>query len=85
MERENIKIVDTTGVELEVEFVSIIEDKEGDGNYLIYTRGETQKSGNKILYISKLVMGKKGYTLENIESEEEWLNVKKIMSQIVSK
>lgn len=85
MEREMIKIIDVDGVELEVELISILEDKDENNKYLVYTKGETQKSGNKILYITKLVVGKKGYELSNITEDEEWMNVKKIMSEIVSK
>jgi len=84
MERERLKIVDESGVALEVEMVSIIEDKDENTKYLIYTKGEAQKSGNKILYISKLVNSEKGYVLYNIDGEDEWVNVKKIMSEIVS-
>jgi len=85
MEREKLKIVDKANVELEVEFVSIIEDKSAQNKYLVYTKGEQQKSGNRILYISRLVSNEGGYVLENIESDDEWQVVKKIMSQIVSK
>lgn len=85
MEREMIKIIDVDGIEAEVELISILEDKDENNKYLVYTKGETQKSGNRILYITKLVVGKKGYELENIVDDEEWMNVKKIMSEIVSK
>jgi len=85
MEKEMIKIVDTDGIELEVEFVSILEDKDESNKYLVYTKGETQKTGNLILYISKLVVEGKCYVLENIDDDDEWGSVKKIMSEIVSK
>lgn len=80
-----IRIIDVDGVEQQVEKVAILEDKEEQNKYLVYAKGETQKSGNKILYIAKLVVGEKGYELDNITDEEEWTNVKKIMSEIVSK
>ena len=57
---------------------------EENGKYVVYTKGETQKSGNKVLYIAKLTVGEKGYELENITDEEEWMNAKKLMSEIVS-
>ncbi len=80
-----IRIIDVDGLELDVEKVAILENEEENTKYLVYAKGETQKSGNKILYISKLVVGEKGYELDNITDEEEWMNVKKIMSEIVSK
>lgn len=85
MEREMIKIIDVDSVEQEVELISLLEDKDENNKYLVYTKGETQKSGNKILYIAKLIIGKKGYELENITEDEEWISVKRIMSEIVSK
>ncbi len=85
MEEEIIRIIDVDGVEQQVEKVAILEDEEEKNKYLVYAKGETQKSGNKILYIAKLTVGEKGYELDNITDEDEWMNVKKIMSEIVSK
>ena len=80
-----IRVVDTDNVELEVELISILEDKEENNKYLVYTKGETQKNGNLILYISKVVVDGNSYVLDNIDDDNEWGNVKRIMSEIVSK
>jgi len=80
-----IRIIDVDGLELDVEKVAILENEEENTKYLVYAKCETQKSGNKILYIAKLTVGEKGYELDNITDEDEWMNVKKIMSEIVSK
>jgi len=85
MEKEMIKVVDTDGIELDVELISILEDKEESNKYLVYSKGETQKNGNLILYISKAAVQGDSYVLSNIDEEEEWGNVKRIMSEIVSK
>ena len=85
MEKEMIRIVDTDGIELDVELISILEDKEENNKYLVYSKGETQKNGNLILYISKAAVQGDSYVLSNIDEEEEWGNVKRIMSEIVSK
>lgn len=85
MEKEMIRVVDTDNVELEVELISILEDKEENNKYLVYTKGETQKNGNLILYISKVVVDGSGYVLDNIDDDNEWGNVKRIMSEMVSK
>lgn len=85
MEKEMIRIVDTNGVELEVELISILEDKEENNKYLVYSKGETQKNENLILYISEVIVKGDKYVLENINDDEEWGNVKRIMSEIVSK
>ena len=85
MEKEMIKVVDTDGIELDVELISILEDKEESNKYLVYTKGETQKNGNLILYISKVAAKGDSCVLENIDDDDEWGNVKRIMSEIVSK
>ena len=85
MEKEMIRVVDTDGMELDVELISILEDKEENNKYLVYTKGETQKNGNLILYISKVVIDGDSYVLDNIDDDAEWGNVKRIMSEIVSK
>lgn len=85
MEKEMIRVVDTDGMELDVELISILEDKEENNKYLVYTKGETQKNGNLILYISKVVIDGASYVLDNIDDDAEWGNVKRIMSEIVSK
>lgn len=85
MEKEMIRVVDTEGIELEVELISILEDKEENNKYLVYTKGETQKNGNLILYISKVAIDGSSYVLENIDDDDEWGNVKRIMSEMVSK
>jgi uncharacterized protein YrzB (UPF0473 family) len=85
MEKEMIRVVDTDGVELDVELISILEDKEENNKYLVYTKGETQKNGNLILYIAKIVIAGNSYVLENVDDDTEWGNVKRIMSEIVSK
>ena len=85
MEKEMIRVVDTDGMELDVELISILEDKEENNKYLVYTKGETQKNGNLILYISKVVVDGASYVLDNIDDDAEWGNVKRIMSEIVSK
>ena len=56
MEKEMIRVVDTDNVELEVELISILEDKEENNKYLVYTKGETQKNGNLILYMTAVVI-----------------------------
>lgn len=85
MDKEMIRIVDTDGIELDVELISILEDKDENNKYLVYSKGETQKNGNLILYISKVVVQGDSYVLSNIDDDDEWGIVKRIMSEIVSK
>ena len=80
--RETIRIVDASDTQLNVELISIIEDS--DYKYLIYSKNEKQKTNNLVLYVSKLRIKEGTYYLENIDDEEEWVNVKRLMSRIIS-
>ena len=83
MDREIIRVIDGDDTQLDVELISILELEKN--KYLVYTKGEKQKSGNMILYISKLRVKDGKYYLENIHSDEEWGKVKSLLGKIISK
>lgn len=83
MEKNIIRIIDYNNDELDVELISILEDN--NMKYLVYSKGERQKSGNLIIYISKLRVKEGKYILENIIDDEEWSCVKKLLSNTISK
>ena len=82
MKREKIKVIDADETVIEVELISILE--KDDRKYIVYTKGETQKSGNLILYITRLKVKDGEYILENIEDDGEWHKVKSLMSKIIN-
>lgn len=81
MERQMIRIIDPDDTELDVELISIVENKKN--KYLVYTKGEKQKSGNMILYISKLKIKGDKYILENIYEDNEWEELKSLLSNLI--
>lgn len=83
MNSKIINILDTDGRKLEVEVITLIEiDLK---KYIVYTKNEKQKNGNLIVYISKLRINDGVYSVENIESEEEWKKVKSTLGKIANK
>lgn len=83
MNSKIINILDTDGRELEIEVITLIEiDLK---KYIVYTKNEKQKNGNLIVYISKLRINDGVYSIENIESEEEWKKVKSTLGKIANK
>ncbi len=83
MNSKIINILDTDGRKLEVEVITLIEiDLK---KYIVYTKNEKQKNGNLIVYISKLRINDGVYSIENIESEEEWKKVKSTLGKIANK
>lgn len=82
MDIKKVRVIDADDTQLDVELISILED---NGNkYLIYSKGEKQKSGNLIIYISKLKIMDDNFYLENIHDDDEWSNVKKLLSNIIN-
>lgn len=83
MNSKIINILDTDGRKLEVEVITLIEiDLK---KYIVYTKNEKQKNGNLIVYIGKLRINDGVYSIENIESEEEWKKVKSTLGKIANK
>ena len=81
MERQMIRIIDPDETELDVELISILENK--NRKYLVYTKGEKQKSGNMILYVSRLRVKRDNYILENIYDDNEWEDLKSLLSNLI--
>ena len=81
MERQMIRIIDPDETELDVELISILENK--NRKYLVYTKGEKQKSGNMILYVSRLKIKRDKYILENIYEDNEWDELKSLLSNLI--
>ena len=81
MERQMIRIIDPDETELDVELISILENK--NRKYLVYTKGEKQKSGNMILYVSRLRVKSGKYILENIYEDNEWEELKSLLSDLI--
>ncbi len=83
MERELIRLIDADDTQLDVELISILEDNFE--KYIIYTKGESQKNGNLIIYVSKLKIKEGKYYLENVHSDDEWSRIKMLLSDIINK
>jgi hypothetical protein len=82
MKREKIRLIDTDETVIDAELISILE--HDNKKYVVYTKGESQKSGNLILYITRLKVKDGEYILENIDNDSEWRRVKSLMSRIIN-
>lgn len=82
MKREKIKVIDIDDTVVDVDLISILE--KDDKKYIVYTKGESQKNGNLILYITRLKVKDGEYILENIEDDNEWRRIKSLMSKIIN-
>lgn len=84
-EREKITIVDSNNVEQEVELVTYLISEDTMNTYLVYTKGEVQGvDEDLIIYVSKIFDNEGVLKLENIEDEEEWSQVQRLMKKIAN-
>lgn len=63
----------------EVELICAFEIPELFGKYIIYTKNESDKDGNTIIYAGKIVMFDNKQFLQDISEGEEWHKLKEIM------
>lgn len=78
MDKEMITVECNGNVE-EVELINTVKTKDGSKEYLIYTKNEQQENGNVLIYVSEL---REGNNLYDIESDEEWAEVKKLIKEL---
>ena len=85
MEKEMIEIVNTNGSIEKVEVVTYLVTEDGQGKYLVYTKGETQgDEGDQVIYISKIVSEDDTLKLDEIQNDEEWSSVQQLLKKIAN-
>lgn len=82
-EKETLTVVREDGREVEVEVLSYFTLKSNNKEYLIYTENKIDKNGNVEVSTSEVVTHEDGsVTLEGVESEEVWAEIKQVMIDI---
>ncbi len=81
MKENMIKII-KDGVEKEVEVLLVFKLEDTNKDYIIFTEGETD-GDLQIVNASVLIETDAGFTLDKIETDEEWAKVKDVMRQVI--
>lgn len=63
----------------EVELICAFEVPELSEKYIIYTKNEKDRDGNTIIYAGKITQKDNNQFLENISEGKEWTKLKNIM------
>lgn len=85
MELERVKMIDLNGNETEVQVITYLISDDGQSNYLVYTKGETQGAEqDKVIYISKLQKEGTDLKLSSITNDEEWSAVQILLKKIAN-
>lgn len=84
---DNKKIITlVNGIEkaIEVELLCAFEIPNTKQKYIVYTKNEKDKERNIIIYIGKLETSNNKQFLINIETENEWNNLKDIIKKMTN-
>lgn len=83
MERETITITDSNGKDIEYELVTVIENEKTNIKYLVYKDLiDDEDSDDVDLYISRVVIENGEEIIEEIEDENEWQQVAKVLDDM---
>jgi len=83
-EKEIIKITDENGLERDAQVLAFFKLKSNEKEYLIYTFNEPAGDDMVTIHASTVQTNEDGsYTLLGIEDENDWVEVKKVMRDII--
>lgn len=83
MERETITITDSNGKDIEYELVTVIENEKTNIKYLVYKDLiDDEDSDDVDLYISRVIIENGEEIIEEIEDENEWQQVAKVLDDM---
>lgn len=83
VERETITITDSNGKDVEYELVTVIENEKTNIKYLVYKDLiEDEDSDDIDLYISRVILENGEEIIEEIEDEDEWQQVAKVLDDM---
>ena len=77
-----LTIVDSKGVETEVEVVIAFKIEATNKEYVIYTKNEKDEDGNITIYASALAEVNGEKQLIGIATDEEWEKIKEIIKEL---
>lgn len=83
-EKEMIVIQNSDGTTIEVEFITYLVSDDQTAKYLVYSKGEKMGDNDEVIYISKFIKDGEVFKLQEIASDEEWLNVQKLLKKIAN-
>lgn len=66
----------------EVELISAFEIKATNKEYIVYSKGEKDRRGNLMVYVSNVDRTSGNPVLLGIETEEEWKLIKEILREL---
>ena len=82
MEKKMMSIVLEDGTIDQVEILLSFEFNDNKKEYVVYTKNETDESGNITIYVSSVVRECDTPKLGGVESDEEWDRIKNVLREL---
>ena len=82
--RDKINVTKPNGESIVAELVTSFKKKDSGERYLIYTLNEIDANGLMKVYIGKVSGEVEPFTLQKIEDEAEWTDIKDIVRNVIS-
>jgi uncharacterized protein YrzB (UPF0473 family) len=84
-EKEMVTIQNADGSTIDVELITYLISDDRSKNYLVYSKGEkTGVEADEVIYISKVKKNGETLELEEIEDDNEWSEVQKLLKKIAN-
>lgn len=68
-----------------VEEVVSFKFKDNGKHYLVYTKNETDSTGNVTIYVAEVINDSMGTRFLGVSSDEEWTKVKDVLRTLAKK
>lgn len=82
---KNIVIQNIDGTTVNAELVTYLISEDKLHSYLVYSKGEKNvPSGDEVIYITRFVNDNGIYKVFGIESDNEWLEVQRLLKAIAN-
>ncbi len=83
-EKKIMSIVQEDGSIDEVEVLLSFEFTDTKKEYIVYTKNETDESGNVTIYVASLIRTDDGEDpkLGSVETDEEWARIKNVLKEL---
>lgn len=82
MDKKIMSIILEDGSIDEVELLLSFEFNDTKKEYAVYTRNETDESGNVTIYVSSVIRNNGQPKLGGVESDEEWTRIKDVLREL---
>lgn len=83
-DKKLIDVVGADGVTREAEVLLLFRLVDDGPEYIVYTFNEKDENDLVKVYSSVYKEDEEGFTLEDIETDEEWAQIKDVMRQVIS-